>query len=354
MTPVGAQQEAPPDARWLPWIGCWRPAGQQSLDGSLRVCVVPAGAAGARIMTVAGGAVAAEETIIPDGAAHPSDEPSCRGSRRSEWSPDGLRLYASAELTCADQPARKVSGLSTLTTGGEWIDVQVVVSGSQERVRVRRYERSHDQPPDPSLIPLEVAASAAKSPPGARLTIAQVTEASSRVLPRVLEALIFETKSTFPIDRKELIAMDDGGVPDEVIDVMVALSFPRKFNIRRSTGASSWGGFSYFSLSPFGFPYWSVDGDYYYPGWGIDAGGGGVVLPAEAHGRAVNGRGYTQVDRAQDNTGQSMPRTRTGDGGSAGAAESGSSSSGGASAATSSGYSSESSGGDSGRTAVPR
>ena len=160
-TPAGAGQRTDPaqdtsaDARWLPWIGCWRPAGQRSLDGSLHVCVVPAGSNGVRILTIAGTAVATEETIVPDGTDRPADDPACRGSRRGEWSADAQRVYASAELTCDGQPARKVSGLSTLTVEGEWIDVQVVVSGTQERVRVRRYQRSDDEPPDASLIPPE-------------------------------------------------------------------------------------------------------------------------------------------------------------------------------------------------------
>ena len=204
-------------------------------------------------------------------------------------------MYASAELICDNQPARTVSGLSTLTAEGEWIDVQVVVSGSQERVRIRRHQRSDDQPPDASLIAADVAARAATSPRGARLTIANVIEASSLVAPRVLEALIFETRASFPIDRRQLISMDDAGVADEVIDVMVAFSFPQKFKVTRSAGASSWGGFDSgglgwggvgvtaeyawpWYLNPYysyvGFPYWGVGGDYYYPGWGVDVGGG--------------------------------------------------------------------------------
>ena len=124
--------------------------------------------------------------------------------------------------------------------------------------------------------------------------------------------------------------MDDAGVADEVIDVMVAFSFPEKFKVTRSAGASSWGGFDSgglewggvgvtaeyawpWYLNPYysyvGFPYWGVGGDYYYPGWGVEVGGGdGTVVPAEPHGRVVNGRGYTQVLRAPEGGGQPTPR----------------------------------------------
>ncbi len=377
--PVAAGQSGEPaqgpsiDARWLPWVGCWRPAPQRSSDGSLYLCVVPAGPNGARILTISGTQVVAEETIVPDGTDRQADDPSCRGSQRRAWSADGQRLYATAELNCDNQPARTVSGLSTLTAEGEWIDVQVVVSGTQERVRIRRHQRSDDQPPDASLIPSDVAARAATSPRGTRLTIANVIEASSLVAPRVLEALIFETRASFPIDSRQLISMDDAGVADEVIDVMVAFSFPEKFKVTRSAGASSWGGFDSgglewggmgvtaeyawpWYLNPYysyvGFPYWGVGGDYYYPGWGVEVGGGdGTVVPPEPHGRVVNGRGYTQVLRAPEGGGQPTPRSGGNTSSTSGA--DGGSSSGGTSSATSGGYSSGG-GGDSGRTAVPR
>jgi hypothetical protein len=101
-----------------------------------------------------------------------------------------------------------------------------------------------------------------------------------------------------------------------------------------------------------GFPYWGVGGDYYYPGWGVEVGGGdGTVVPPEPHGRVVNGRGYTQVLRAPEGGGQPTPRSGGNTSSTSGA--DGGSSSGGTSSATSGGYSSGG-GGDSGRTAVPR
>ncbi len=385
--PVRAGQIAPAapdasvDARWLPWIGCWRPASQAAADGGVHICVVPSGATGAKIMTIAGDRAVLEETILPDAADHRVDDAACRGSKRSEWSADGQRLYSSAALTCDQQPARQVSGLTTLTADGEWIDVQVVRSGDRENVRVRRYRRSRDEPPDRSLISADLAARASKSAHGIRLTITQVIEASSKVAPGAIEALVFETKSQFPIDSRQLIAMDDAGVDPSVIDVMVALSFPKKFEVKRSAGASSlggvgwsdfgWGGlglsaeyawpwysnpyYSYASLSPFGYSYWQLGSGYYDPGGSVIVGDGTNTRP-EGHGRVVNGSGYTQVLRAPDASAQSTERLRPGGSSSADSGSGSGSSSGGTSGVSSGGYSSGSGGGggDSGRTAVPR
>lgn len=387
--PVGAGQSAQVaavgasvDARWLPWIGCWRPANQRSAEEGVHICVVPAGPSGAKMMTIAGDRAVIEETIVPDATSRPVDDPACRGSHRSEWSTDGQRVYSSAELTCDEQPARKVSGLSALTADGEWIDVQVVMSGARESVRVRRYRRSSDTPPDASLIPADLAARAARSAHGTRLTIEHVIEASSKVSPRALEALLFETKAHFPIDGRQLIAMDDAGVAPAVIDVMVAFSFPKKFEVKRSAGTSSLGGFgwsdlgwgglglsaeyawpwyydpyySYSSLSPFGYSYWNLGSGYYDPGASVIV-GDGTSTPLEGHGRVVNGSGYTQVvPRAPENSARPVQRLQSGGDSSAGSGSDSGSSSGGASGVSSGGYSSGGGGGggDSGRTAVPR
>ena len=368
-----AAQDPSSDARWLPWIGCWRPANQRAPEEGVHICVVPAGA-GARIMTIAGDRSIVDETIIPDGATRQVDETACRGSRRSTWSADGQRVYSRAELTCDGQPARHVSGLSALTADAEWIDIQVVTAGAQENVRVRRYQRSSDRPPDPSLIPDDLAARAARTALGTQLSIDQIIEASANVTPRVLEALVFETKAHFPLNSHQLIALDDAGVPDTVIDLMVAFSFPKKFEVKRSSGSFSGGGFGgfgglggfgwdgfgadqfydpYYSFfSPFGYNAWNYwDGYYYGAGTGVIAGGGSAT-PSEPHGRVVNGSGYTQViNRVPENDGEGGQRIHSA-GGDASSGSSGGSSGG----VSSGGYSSGGGGGggDSGRTAVPR
>jgi hypothetical protein len=245
--------------------------------------------------------------------------------------------------------------------------------GIRENVRVRRYYRSTDTPPDPAMIPADLAARASKSALGSRVTIDHIKEASAKVSPRVLEALLFETKTAFPIDSRQLIALADAGVPDTVIDLMVAFTFPKKFDVKRSSGGSSggfgwggstWGGFGagadaaypwymdpYYSFfSPFGFGPYGYYGGYYYflPGNGVIVPGPGGT-PAD-HGRVINGLGYAQVvPREPEQHDRPIDRTNSGD------ASSGASGGGGSSGVTSGGYSSGGGGGGGGgRSAVPR
>lgn len=357
-------------APWLPFMGCWRPSDERAPEQGVLVCVVPAGANAARMMTMAGDQPVIDETFVADGAAHAVAEPGCRGTRTSDWSKSG-RLLAKAELTCDGQPTRSVSGLSFIAAGGDWVDIQAVTTGNREIVRVRRYRRTNERPPDESLLPPEVATRAAQSFGVARLTaftMDDVIEASGKVSAGAIEAAIVETQSTFPLNRRTLIALGDAGVAGNVIDLMVAQTFPQQFQVTRRVGSSSasyypgygglaWDGYGYDPFytfySPFGYRYWTQYGnyDYYSAGTGViivPAPGGGTA-PSSEHGRVVNGGGYTQVSRsgpALDGSSRSSDS-----GGSSSSADPGSSG-----GVSSGGYSSSGGGGgdDGVRTAVPR
>jgi uncharacterized membrane protein YgcG len=374
---AGAAQSRAVDDRWLPWIGCWRSADTRAPEQGVSVCVVPAGEASARILTLADEQTIIDETFIADGVRHDVSEATCRGTRQTEWSADNTRLYSTADITCDGQAPRHVSGLSMLSADGRWIDIQVVTMGIRENVRVRRYTRTGELPPDRSLLSAELEARAARSLDRTAvptLTIDNVIEMSRKVAPSAVQAAIVESKAIFPLNSRALIAMDDAGVADPVVDLMVAQSFPKKFEVKRRDGGTMDYGFMYgggadFDMaypyyafySPFGFGYWGYYDDFYYgygPGY---IPGGGVPIdpePNAPHGRVVNGAGYTLVGPRQVE-----PAANSGDGSSnssrgrsAGADSGGAVSSGGYSSGGSSGGGggAASGGGDGGRTAVPR
>jgi hypothetical protein len=330
------------------------------------------------MVTLAGDQTVVEETVTADGTARITDEGACHGTRRAEWSRDGERLYSSAELTCNKEPARKVSGLTLITAQSEWLDVQVVTVGERESVRVRRYRRSGVQPPAALRLPRELVARAEQTPAFAPLTPDDIIEASAKVSSKAIEAALLEVKSTFSLDSRTLVAMDEGGVSDSVIDLMIALSYPKFFQVRSRSGgggsSTSWSNFGgmygwpasygsaydpyYVYYSPFGYNYYDYFGSGYY-----GPGGGVVIVPSgptgdqpQGHGRVVNGGGYTQVTPRDTSADGKSPSSRAGSS-SAGADSGGSSGGGGSSSGgsvSSGGYSSGGGGGDTGHTAVPR
>lgn len=391
----GAGQSAPSataETRWEPWIGCWELvdesvrgrselAAETRVDPSAaarprrnvagtRVCVSRAGA-GVTLTTLVGSQAVLEDSIIADGRSWPMVDAECRGNKRSDWSADGTRVYTAAEIACVDQAARKVSSVTMMTSGPRWIDVQVIDIGGRKSVRIRRYEPADGKPP----------ARTATAVTSSAWTVADVKEASARLMPETVQAALVELEARFDLKGRQLIELDDAGVPDSVIDLMVALSYPDKFIVEHpvSAGPLPYGdgyGFGYpydrfdpyggwwryadnlfwpSYYAPFAYRYWGFYDPMFVPGSGYAI----IASPANANsepvasgrGRVVDGRGYTRIT-----TRTPEPVTSSGGGtattSSAGGSSSGASS-GGSSGVSSGGYSSGGGGGG-GRTAVPR
>ena len=400
------------DLRWEPWLGCWNlavdnlrpgdapedvagPAARHvtdrgpatTIDGAPRVCVSRT-PDGARFETTVGPQTAIDQTIVADAALHPVNDGECSGTQRSEWSKNGLRLYSSAEIRCkGDAGLRNVSGLSLIAPNGNWLDIQAVTIGDRETVRVKRYSRAPDSP-----------GAARPNVAGSRLTLDEVKEAGSKVSSGALEAALIETLAGFDLNSKKVMDLASAGVPEPVIDLVIALSYPDKFVIQRLAQVAPSGQATYardpFVIGPFSTPFF-YDGYYYgspyfyepfgYRGYavfgygptfvveGVDP-GGRPSGSATGTGRVVNGMGYTRVTTRADAGSSSEPPERaasrssgasaaprdTSSSSSSGSSSSGSSSSGsssgssGGGSSSPAGNSSGSGSSDTGRTAVPR
>ena len=257
------------------------------------------------------------------------------------------------------------------------MDVQVVVTGGREQVRTRRFWRASAAPPAPvamfvqSLTPPREAVRAPSA--------SDVIEASANVASVGVEAWLAESGARVPIDRHVLLQLSNAHVSASVIDLMIALAFPKKFEVHRTSSGGAGvfgisggddgfnGNWSYvadvygFGLGCYSSPYCFGYGDYYPgDGWYLEPGGGdgGGSEPA-THGQVVNGYGYTRVQPREVDRGNTIQRggngqtasgsSSDGAGGGSGSS-SGGSESGGASPA---GYSGGG-GASTGLTAVPR
>ncbi len=377
-----AERAAAPsgDARWTPWLGCWRAVDDLGGTGA-RVCVTSAGG-GVTVRTVVGGQVVSEDVRVADGAARPVRESGCSGTTNSQWSADGHRAYRTATASCGTDSPRTLAGVDYFVPGPVWVDVQTVTLNGATNVRVSRYARSQLQRlPDGTQVPSTPSGLAA--PVTSRgWTTDDVVEASRVLPPDGVQAAIGEGPTAFRLNAASLSHMADGGVAEGVIDLMVALTYPKKFTIDRAAsgggstlamGSSLWAdpffaqivgpAALYDCYSAYGWAsdgYWSgcsrynpyLYGSYpgYYNGYygangpygtwvATTSGPGPDNGRADSGGRLINGRGYTQV-HAIDTSNSAMPSNTdgsSGNGSGTNSSNSGGSSSGGA---TSSGYSS--------------
>lgn len=405
-----AQQPAAPtstaqavDSRFAAWIGCWRLDDDLAGTGA-RMCITPE-QSGVRMQTVVGTQRGIDEIVIADAIAHPITDTECKGTELAEWSGDGARVFRTTSVTCGKEAARTIKSIAFLAPGPSWINVQHVSGAAvNTAVRVQRYRRAANQNlADGSKAPQpEASLTMRTTAETTKWSIEDVIEASGKAPAEAVQAALTEANHGFDLNKRTLLALDAGGVHEQVIDLMVALTYPKRFVVERRGGGATPAGIltgsgwfdpmisamtlgadsdcfspfgygyrSYYSAcnmagySPFGYDYYGynrfygTNGYYGYGGW-VDVGRyphqTGSVIEPQGEGRAINGRGYTQV-RSRDSEG--TPRVNSGANGSAAgwSSNGGSATSGGYSSGSSSSGSSggNSSGGDSGaRVAVPK
>jgi hypothetical protein len=412
------------DSRWHGYLGCWElqhentaeslpdlesaasralPSPNQRRD-DVRVCLSPAD----RPLVVAqqmqlNGEPMTTDQVAADGSTTYATEGTCRTSRTAEWSTSGRLLLTRGRVECDGQPAREVSGLSYLTRGPVWVEIQVADIDGAPLVRVRRYEQRRS-----------ARVGGMPGPAFDQWTLPEVMEASRVVAAGAIQASLVDTGTRLDLSTARLRDLARAQVPDDTIDLLLALRYPEAFVVERSNRSSvrsvpngwsygwgdAWGWNDPWAWGPglwqspvYGGvpPAWAWSGMYMpfgygFYGWGYPTSrfrlrgnqtGGFAVNPGDdrrdSGGRVINGRGYTRVqprygeparpvaggrDADGDASSSDRPRRRSGggvttSGYSGGGASSGSgSSSGGSSGGSSAG---DGGGSDSGsRTAVPR
>lgn len=366
LLPAAAPAQETVDSRWLPWLGCWQPGEEALAPENLLVCVRAAAAGnGVEIATVADGEIISSRTLVADGQLKDFQDETCTGWQSASFAGDGRRAFLHAELTCEGGAKRSASAIMAIASPTEWLDAQSIGMDGERMPRVMRYGLVPESraPEGFALTARQVAAATdARLLASAELSIADVQEAAPRVDPEALVAFLIERDQAFEIDAATVAQLADAGVPNDVIDVLVAVSFPNRFAIDREArrvairpeeraerqgrrggygGPFGWGGwgfggldycygalwYSSLSCSPYSFGF---------GGRGFGFGPYGYFNPvifvrgdqtAAQPGRVVRGRGYTRGGRPVDSgetrtarprgdSGGPSPSVRSGGGGS--------------------------------------
>ncbi|MGI8546848.1 MAG: hypothetical protein ACR2M1_05860 [Gemmatimonadaceae bacterium] len=342
---------------------------------------------GVDVATVADGKIVARERIDATSQKYARTRDGCNGVESADWSADGRRVYLRSDYTCPGSIRRTSTGVFAISPAGEWVDVEGIATGAGKGVRTLRY----DDAGAPAGLPSEIASAisgralavnAARTADAAPITAANIVEATHKLDPAVVEAWLVDRGQGFSINARQLIDLADAGVPSNVTDAMVALSYPRSFAVDSAQyaggavdgasgalgargyrtgrnvdvfinpsypvgyGYSRYGYSPYDRYSPYGYysPY-SAYGRAYGGWYGVPAVivlKGNQPTDAQSTGRLVKGRGYTQSDPGNAaSAGSAHPRPSPSAGSSTSAE------------GRSSGSGSESTSG-SGRTAKPR
>ena len=239
---TASAQTRQPDMRWRPWLGCWSTV---SPNTTQPVCVVPApGTSAIDIVVVGDGKIASREHIEANGERRRSERDGCTGWESAQWSADSRRVYLQSESECSAGQKRTSSGLIAMSPQGEWLDLVGVTLGDNTGVRVLRHRAMGPTP----IVPAEIASALERTAPSFRdaavrntvagpISTPEIAEASRQLKPQVVEAWLSESGQEFTVDAKRLVALAAASVPDRIIDVIVALSYPTAFAVRPSATA---------------------------------------------------------------------------------------------------------------------
>ena len=228
VAPVAAAQEV--DSRWAPWLGCWRAVDETATAPVL--CVVPlAGEAAIEMLTTVDGRVVSRESIFADGQEHAVSRDECEGWERAEFSGDSHRIYIGSELTCGASAHRISTGVMSMVSPFEWLDVRTIDVDGQSVPWALRYrlasEADFQAAGQGDLFSAQGSeARMARMVASVPIAINDVIEANGKVSAETLQLWVVERGEPFALDANRLIEMADAGVPPSVIDVVVAVSYP--------------------------------------------------------------------------------------------------------------------------------
>jgi len=216
---------------WSPWAGCWQPAA--GFAGP-ELCVTRV-EGGVELVTVAEGEVVERRTLVT-GDARAIEEGECRGTESATFSADGNRVYHRSTVVC-DGVEQSGTGILAMLAPGEWVDVNAVTVEGREAIWVQRYVPAGPEVAaglglDPVAMDRSMMLRRARVAALATPDVDQVIEASAQVDAGAVQAWLAEMGSPLELNAARLLRMAQAGVPESVIDIVVAVSNPRHFVVR--------------------------------------------------------------------------------------------------------------------------
>ena len=223
-------------AGWQPYVGCWEPMTAGEDQGIL--CLV-AEAQDVEMLTMVDGEIMFREPLVADGGTHEFERDGCWGTESARFSEDRRRLYTASLVTCDGQAPRRSTGIVSMPTPDEWIDVRAIDANGTSSVWSKRYRRTSRRErsrPGLDIPPARANAVALRGGVAfatSAITIDDVIDASRNVGANAVAGWLAEVGQPFEgLSVEDLIRLADAGVATAVIDMVVELSFPEHFAVK--------------------------------------------------------------------------------------------------------------------------
>lgn len=231
------------DPNWVPWLGCWTPEYGVGPTAHGNVCFVPSesGAGVDVIYTDMSG----PPTTLSAGAPETVSEGGCTGTKVLRWSHDGRRAFQDTDLKCEGGTERRQTAMLAFTSPDAWLWVYSSGVAGDASAPTVTYTRFTPAPEDVAaaagltdrLSGHTLAAETARIVAAHALSPDALAEASHAVGTAAVSQFLLARPDTVHVDADLLGRLADADVPGDVVDVMVAMSYPTAFTV--STAATT-------------------------------------------------------------------------------------------------------------------
>jgi hypothetical protein len=228
------------DEHWRAYIGCWATSTATVPVGPM-VCVVPTSSAQTvEFVTVDGDSVVSTTPLTASAARVERTRNGCSGWESARWSIDERRLYSDAEYTCADGSKQQQQSIISMRYADTFTRIDGIRSGKGYLARVMHFQVIMDSSVVPPALAARIPSTTqmpsfnARLEAAAELSTADIVDASKALESPIVEAWLADRNQKISANVNDLRAMKAAGVPEGVIDMVVAIANPRYFALSQN------------------------------------------------------------------------------------------------------------------------
>jgi uncharacterized membrane protein YgcG len=228
------------DSSLAPWIGTWTIADYQSNDRAkdlnrntvVEIRLTEDGT-GIEISRKVPDQLDVNEVLIPNGNKQPVKTQDCTGWQTTKWVPEAGLLISSSEMDCKALGSMTTSTLKMILARDQMVDILAVKVAGQTRLAIRRLALRHEESPAmESQSSLAIAA--ARAALGRPWSLDTIIQLSRTIDTPILEAALLEKQDELKLTSNSLKKLQSAKVPTKIVDLLVALAFPDKFDVFRN------------------------------------------------------------------------------------------------------------------------
>jgi hypothetical protein len=175
-----------------------------------------------------------KEWLVLDGTKRPVDASNCTGWQTARWIPEAGIIFSSSEMNCKEAGAFSTSNLKIIVAADKMVDILSLKSGGQTKLATRRLVLERELVPAGGSEPA-YANTVERIAAAAPWKLDRIVQLSKTMDTQLLEAALVEKNVTLDLNSAAAIKdLNKTKLPNEVIDLLVALAFPDKFHIERN------------------------------------------------------------------------------------------------------------------------